>query len=274
MLASIAASVLVLASCSATADVTLDSDAVAAATATAGSTAQGSLLPDGEPDAGASEPADSTSGESTAAEDPTDLTPDPGFSEDRFCRYAGVDDFRDMLVEISIVIDGGASGDLRQQYALFDPDGTVLVEGEHILENVQPGERVRLVVDTLTEEPAGIGNNARCELVGPAEPWPTDSTLQGPSDADVCRFGSVDNFDDIQVELEAVNPFADQVELIIEYALRGPEGVRFANGVAFSGAILEPGEAVLLPVDTLSEFPSWADQSSFSCEILAIGRFE
>ena len=190
------------------------------------------------------------------------------------CRFTEVDSFGDVQIEIDYVADSiTEQQDTILEYVVFDGNGQLLTESSRFVEDLKPGERLRLAIDTVEDaptDPAAL-EGITCEVVG------LDSFGFGPSPAramagDSCRFIELDSVGDIQVEIDVANPLATRAELAIDYALRDANGTRFGDGIEFTDAV-DPGARYVGPSDSLTDLPSWLDESDVACEILAIQEF-
>ena len=273
--------------CSATETVTINDATIASATATAQRNAAGPTDPpsaEGAPAPVATTDAVTSDGNSTTTTTPTP-TPTPVASDDsdgtgtsnvadgRACSYAGVDSFGDMQIEIAFISPLPEQSDATVDYEVIARAGAVLASSTHFIEELQPGEAVRVVVDTVTDAPTGSdgASGITCRILE-IEPLSFGFNAFEPQPGDSCTFAEVDSFGDIQVQIDVVSPLDDTAELAIDYALRGPDGVRFADDVTFTDSV-GAGQLWSGAADTLTEFPDWVNESTFSCEILSIQEF-
>ncbi|CAN5472541.1 hypothetical protein BH24ACT7_BH24ACT7_23060 [soil metagenome] len=108
-----------------------------------------------------------------------------------------------------------------------------------------------------------------CEVLAIDEGFSFADSAIEPSASDTCQYVELDSFGDIQIELSVTNPGPQTETLRIYYALRGPEGVRFAES---SGSVdlVAAGEAVRLSEDTVTSPPEWVPADSITCNVLGI----
>jgi len=187
------------------------------------------------------------------------------------CRYLGVDDFGDMQIELQFTNPLPQQADAVVFYAVRDADDAVLIASERLIEDLSPNEAIRIATDTVTEPPVD-DSNVTCTVgdvlskdVGQVAPYRADSNAS-------CRFIEIDAAGDIQVAFEFVNPVEEGTAIAVDYALRGPNGVRFQDGVTYFESVTV-GDVIVEREDTLTGFPEWVTEADFSCEIVAIQRF-
>ena len=269
--------------CSATETVTINDATIASATATAQRNAAGPTEPPSTAEAPApvaTTDAAASDGNSTTTTTPTPVTPDASDGNDtsnivggRACSYAGIDSFGDMQIEIAFISPLPEQSDTTVEYEVIARAGAVLASSTHFIEELQPGEAVRVVGDTVTDAPTGSdgASGITCRILE-IEPLSFGFNAFEPQPGDSCTFAEVDSFGDIQVQIDVVSPLDDTAELAIDYALRGPDGVRFADDVTFTDSV-GAGQLWSGAADTLTEFPDWVNESTFSCEILSIQEF-
>lgn len=203
-------------------------------------------------------------GAATTAPAPTTQPPDPATPT---CGYVGVDDFGDMQVELVLVNPLGVVPSLEVTFALTDSDGVRFFTGNEFVQLPLPNERFRIEADTITEPPTGVDESTiTCAVLAIEEGF--GEVLEMPGPEDFCEFVEIDDFGDIQVELGVTSPFATTEDLVIEFALRGPDDIRFADSTAFVD-LVGPGEVVRLDQDTVTPPPTWVGDE-ISCGILGI----
>lgn len=276
--------VAVSTSCVSSATVTLADGAVAEATRTA-ALATPTPDPNATPPAGTSpgpdpaptedvvgptataSPRESPAGEPTPApaagtENATDF--------DTGCRFDSIDSFGDVQIELAFIGDTSRPSDTIVRYDVTDGNGEIFIDSSTLIEDLGPGEAVRMVVDTVENAPndPAARDGISCRLLG-TDAFDFPGPSNEPQAGDACRFDHLDAFDDIQLVVDVANPTDETAELILTIALRGPDGVRFGDAIGFTDTV-PPGERVVSEVDSLTEFPSWVDAGSFSCEILAV----
>jgi len=277
---------LAASACSATETVTLSEGTIARATSTAqreiasAAPAAPVDINAGADPATAGDPQESNDGQNDTADVPDPAEPDtdepegsnsdstasnPAPDGDQTCRFDFVDDFGDIQIELIFTNSLPDQDDARANYEVYDGNGGLLVESSIFFEELAPGERVRVLEDTLTDEPADRRASAgiTCRLVG-IEAAPFGLNKVDPSPADNCVFREVDSFGDL--------PFTETVELAVDYVLRGPDDVRFGDNVTFTEAVA-PGAQSSTEEDTFTDLPDWVTESAFSCAILSIAEF-
>lgn len=266
--------------CSATESVTINQDAIASATSIAvrndaSSGAQESVETDPEPEAPTAVAAPADDATEPAATDDDDPEPTESSTLDPIngCLFSSIDSFGDIQIRLAFTSELTEQEDASATYEVYDGNGELLVESTHFFEELAPGEQVRIAVDTLTEEPTdrGARSGITCALIA-VEPTPVGFESFAPGPSDSCRFVEIDGFGDIQIELSVVSPLTTSSELAVDYALRGPNGIRFADGVNFTVEV-GPGETSITPTDTFAGLPEWVTESDFSCEILSVQGF-
>jgi len=277
--------VVAASACSATETVTINDATIANATATAQRNAAGPTEPTptvesttavATTDAAASDGNRATTTTPTptpVASDDSDGTGTSNVADGRACSYAGVDSFGDMQIEIAFISPLPEQSDATVDYEVIARGGAVLASSTHFIEELQSGEAVRVTVDTVTDAPTGSdgASGITCRILE-IEPLLFGFNAFEPQPGDSCTFAEVDSFGDIQVQIDVVSPLDDTAELAIDYALRGPDGVRFADDVTFTDSV-GAGQLWSGAADTLTEFPDWVNESTFSCEILSIQEF-
>ena len=278
--------------CSATESVTITDAAVAAATSTARTDPVDSPLLDSPlPDDPADDPADEEPTDDPAdsplpddpADDPADEEPTAvptvrpttgqAASGENSCRFTFIDDFGDVQIELAFTSSLDRQDDATVEYVVFDGTGAELVRSSTFVEDLMPGEQVRLQVDTVEDEPTvpAARQNITCEFLG-LDPFSFGEEPIRPQSGDSCRFLEVDSFGDIQIEVDVASPFDSGVKVAIDFAIRGPGGVRFGDGVGYASLTGADGR-ITERVDTYTNLPDWVNEASFSCEILAIEEF-
>ncbi|MEX2626945.1 MAG: hypothetical protein WD225_08655 [Ilumatobacteraceae bacterium] len=87
----------------------------------------------------------------------------------------------------------------------------------------------------------------------------------------MCRFLGVDGFDDMQVELEFVNPIGDVESITVTYALLDGTGTRFST---HEERIQYPDadQSFRQESDTLTELPATVNDVGVSCEVLEVAE--
>jgi hypothetical protein len=209
-------------------------------------------------------PATTTAPAETSA--PTTASPVPGEST---CRYVGTDFADDMQVELSFTNPLGEQPSLEVSYTLLDGEGVRFLTDSALVELVSADEEFRIEDDTLTPVPSGVDESAiGCTVLEVAEGFGRDD-VTAPSDGDACEFVEVDSFDDIQVELTITSAFSETTNVQIYYALRGPDGVRFATDSGFVD-LVAPGETVRSNEDSVTEVPSWMTADDVNCDIIGV----
>jgi hypothetical protein len=188
----------------------------------------------------------------------------PTDSTEPTCGYVGTDSFGDMQIELAVANPLGAVPALDVTYALLSEGERFLTESAFI-QYVAPGERFRIDVDTFTEPPLDVDEaSIDCEVVSIEEGFGSPPTP--PASDDGCEFVELDSFGDIQIELDVGSPFPTTEDIYVLYALRGPDGVRFADSLVSVGA-LDAGERVVVSEDTFTEPPAWVG-NDITCSIL------
>ena len=254
---------LLTAACTATEKVTITQAALPRAT----QAPEPAIEPTSPP---AAEPTIAPASEPTARErtEPTAISA-PAAGESR-CVYLGPDSFDDMQIELHFTSAVAEQSDVTVAYSVVDADGVALVESSAFVEDLAPGEVLRYAVDTVTDVPTdSSGITCTVGEVSSADFGFEDFVRSGPDDS--CRFVEVDFADDVQIELTFTNPFEDGAAVAVDYALRGADGVRYGDGVAYLDTTAE-GEPSTHPADTFRDLPSWISEADFSCDILAIYR--
>lgn len=223
-----------------------------------------------EPDTTEEEEPDTTEEEpDTTEEEEPDTTEDeePDF-EDASCTYAGLDSFDDMQAELVFTNPLDDVSSIVVTFALLDGDDVRFITSNQYIDAPQPGEEFRIGGDTTEELPSSVDEDEiTCAVLDIEEGF--DDELTPPGDEAACEFLEIDSADDIQIELTVENLFEETSDLLVAYALRGPDGVRFATGNDYE-EVVAPGEVVRFAADTVTELPDWVDEEDFACEVLSI----
>ena len=276
--------VVASASCSATETVTVSDGVIASATVSARASVPTPAPPEATPappdEVATSEPVetdtrddDTPAGTSEPVEaDTTGKTGNGGATGDPACTYAGVDSFGDMQIEVVFTHPLDEQGDATVEYEVLDGSGDVLISSFDRIDELKPGEMVRMMIDTVTDEPPGAdAANITC-TIGEIEASSFGFETFAPQPGDTCEFVEVDSFGDIQVQIDVVSPLDGEGELAVNFALRGPGGVRFEDDVTFIDSV-GAGQQSSTEVDTFTEFPAWVSEATFTCDILSIEEF-
>ena len=187
----------------------------------------------------------------------------------RSCRYAGTDDFGDMQVEVEFANVVGSARTLEVTYTLVDQGDVRFLTRSHFVELPRPGERFRMMTDTLEGLPADVDEEQiACEILDITDAGIGSEAVVTAGESDGCRFVEIDDFGDVQIELTLTSQFASITDIVITYALRGPDDVRFGTGSTLA-ELIGAGETLRLTEDTLTEAPGWA-REEVSCAILGL----
>jgi hypothetical protein len=117
---------------------------------------------------------------------------------------------------------------------------------------------------TSTEAPATTETPTTSESPATtvAPPGGTDSR---------CGYIGVDDFDDMQVEVEFTNPLGAVPAIDVEFALVDGSGTRFYTG-SESFTLPQEGESFRSDVDTVAELPADVDGGTVTCAVLEISE--
>jgi hypothetical protein len=213
-------------------------------------------------------PATTETSETSATTEPP-ATSQPAVPSGPTCTIRGVDDFSDIQVELAFTNTAGDVGSLEVTYVLLDRSGVRFATESAFVEYPAAGERFRVDEDTLTELPVGVDEaSVTCQILGIEEGFFSDD-LVAPTEPFSCTFVEVDDFGDIQVDLIVTSPFGDTEDITIAYALRAPDGTRFADSRAFVD-LVAPGETVRVAEDSLTDVPGWIDGGDVACDVLGV----
>lgn len=189
-------------------------------------------------------------------------------SGEQSCNYLGTDSWGDMQIEAVFTSGFGDVADTTVRYSMIDASGVAVHDSSATVAQVAPGENLRWHIDTLYEPTdSDTGYTCRIDALTPSR---ADSNLVPPSGSDGCRFVELDNWADIQIELQFSSPF--DTETYVSYALRSGDGVRFGSGYVSAEAVTA-GTLVVLEEDTITDVPEWLNESDITCEILGITEF-
>jgi hypothetical protein len=181
------------------------------------------------------------------------------------CGYVGTDDFDDIQVELLLTNPLGAVPSLDVTLTLEGGDDVRFATASESIRFPLAEERFRIEADTFTKLPSGIDEAAiTCNVLAIDEGFGDMPALPGPGD--VCEFVEIDDFGDIQVELDVTSPFTTTEDIDIHYALRGPGDVRFADSFA-SVEFVGAGATIRVSEDTVTDPPSWVG-TDITCGIL------
>jgi len=95
-----------------------------------------------------------------------------------------------------------------------------------------------------------------------------ETTVVGVTDPR-CGYRGVDDFGDMQVEVQFANPLGPVPAVEISYALVDGAGTRFHTGSG-SFDLPQPAEVIRAEVDTITELPDDVDSEDIACEVLEI----
>lgn len=101
-----------------------------------------------------------------------------------------------------------------------------------------------------------------------APPATTGAPDAAPTEP-ACSYVGVDEYDDMQVELQFTNPLGDVPSVRVTYALLDGDGVRFITSEAFID-LAAANERFRMEVDTVEPLPARIDESSITCRVLGI----
>ncbi len=205
------------------------------------------------------------------AEAPAEKPAEPVAVPDDGCRYVGVDDFGDMQVEMTATSPFDDIADLAIDFALADGDGVRFATAFTSIDDVRPGETVRIPTDTLEPLPGDVDESQiDCSVLSIEDFGFGTRTSPAPSDS--CEYLGLDDFDDMQVRIDVVNPFNDTADLIVTIGMYDQDGFRFATPVEFIDQA-QPGEAIRSDVDTITSTPPNVNPTGINCEILSFDQF-
>jgi hypothetical protein len=118
--------------------------------------------------------------------------------------------------------------------------------------------------DTTEASPTTEAASAAPTTESPASSAP-------PSGQPRCGYLGVDDFDDMQVELEFTNPLGAVPAVEVAFALLDGSGTRFHTG-SESFDLPQADERFRAEVDTVSELPADVDGAAVSCQVLDISE--
>ena len=97
-----------------------------------------------------------------------------------------------------------------------------------------------------------------------------ETTVVGVTDPR-CGYRGVDDFGDMQVEVEFSNALGSVPAVELSFALVDGAGTRFYTGSG-SFDLPQPAEVIRAEVDTITELPDDVDGADVACEVLEIGE--
>jgi hypothetical protein len=226
----------------------------------------------GDADRGADRQGDEEAGSTTSAT-PSPTQESRELSASDSCRFARLDSFDDVQVEVVYTSTFGSTVDLMIDYALRDRDGVRIMTGNESVERVAPGETVLVESDTFTDAPAGLKLAATsCEILDVDEITFGDP-LEPAGPEDTCTYLGVDSFDDMQLQVTFVSPFSQRTDIFVKTVVRDGDGVRRLTASALVETVL-PGETVRVDVDTVNDRPAGVGDDELSCEVLGFEAWD
>lgn len=233
-------------------------------------TACGSADESGQlPDVG--NPSAETSESNAPAETPGSTeSASTGANDEPACDYIGLSSLGWMLLEVSMTNNSGSLMDGRLNYAVYDDDSLVM-EGREVVTRLDPGESLRFFRNSQTEIPADAGE-IRCEVTGFEDGFNTSPAYDEAAGGG-CTPTEMNNVNTVEVDVAVVNQLGSAAELIADFAVYGPDGVRLGANSHIVTEVQSPGDLVEFSADSRAKLPDGLSLADLTCTVIALAEW-